>query len=216
LGQSNDYTALSVLEKLQQEGEIVYHLRWLERVQGEPYPNIINKVLALMRSSALQNNVVLVVDSTGVGAPVVDAFRAAGLKQLISIFIDGGNDVTQESLSYRVPKRDLVGVIKILLQNNRLLVSKELKLGPLLQDELLSFNYKLNPLTAHDFYGVWREGKHDDLVLSVSLAAWYGEYGPKPPAKLGVISLRPDQKIIPKYRIPGESIPPKFSSLRHF
>jgi len=208
LGQSSDYTALSVLEKLQQEGKIVYHIRRLERVRGESYPNIINKVITLIKSPALQKSAVLVVDSTGVGAPVIDSFRAAGLKKLVSVFIHGGNDVTHEGLSYKVPKRDLVGVVKILLQNNRLLGSNDLKLVPLLQEELLNFNYKLNPLTAHDTYGSWREGIHDDLILSVALAAWFGEHEPPPPAKFGLISLNPDQKIRPAYRIPGTSPPP--------
>ena len=30
---------------------------------------------------------------------------------------------------------------------------------------------------ANDTYGAWREGTHDDLVLSVALAAWYAERG---------------------------------------
>jgi len=138
------------------------------------------------------------VDSTGVGAPVVDTFRAAGLKKLISVFIHGGNDVTHDGLSYKVPTRDLVSTIKVFLQNNRLLVSNELKLGSLLRDELLNFNYKLNPLTAHDSYGVWREGKHDDLVLSVSLAAWYGEHGPKPQPRF--VYHHPQQQIASTFR----------------
>jgi hypothetical protein len=29
--------------------------------------------------------------------------------------------------------------------------------------------------TTHDFYEAWREGDHDDLVLSVALACWAGE-----------------------------------------
>jgi hypothetical protein len=29
---------------------------------------------------------------------------------------------------------------------------------------------------AHDSYGAWREGAHDDLVLAVAVAAWYGEH----------------------------------------
>ncbi len=28
---------------------------------------------------------------------------------------------------------------------------------------------------AHDSYGAWREGTHDDLVLAVALALWAGE-----------------------------------------
>jgi hypothetical protein len=34
---------------------------------------------------------------------------------------------------------------------------------------------KINISTAHDSYEAWREGDHDDLVLSVALACWAGE-----------------------------------------
>jgi hypothetical protein len=46
---------------------------------------------------------------------------------------------------------------------------------PTLVQELLAFRVKIDPLTAHDSYGAWREGAHDDLVLAVAVAAWYGQ-----------------------------------------
>lgn len=208
LGQANDYTALSILEKVAAEDAVDYHLRRLERIRGEPYPGIVAKVQALMRSKALQQSAVLVVDATGVGAPVVDSFRTIGLNS-VNVFIHGGEKVTHEGLNYRVPKRDLVAVVKLLLQNNRLRASNNLKLGPLLQEELLNFTYKLNPLTAHDSYGCWREGQNDDLVLSVAMAAWYAEHGPKPQPSLGLITLNPSQKVAPKFRPIGQAAPPK-------
>jgi hypothetical protein len=36
-----------------------------------------------------------------------------------------------------------------------------------LVQELLNFRVKIDPLTAHDSYGCWREGGHDDLVLAL-------------------------------------------------
>jgi hypothetical protein len=197
LGQANDFTAASILEKVVAADTVDYHLRRLERIRGEVYPSIVSKIVTLMRSPALQRSAVLVIDGTGVGAPIVDSFRLAGLNP-VNIFIHGGEKVTHEGQNYRVPKRDLVAVVKLLLQNNRLRASNNLKLGSLLQEELLNFTYKLNPLTAHDSYGCWREGQHDDLVLSVALAAWFGEHGPKPPAKLGLTRIPPDQKAVPK------------------
>ena len=38
-------------------------------------------------------------------------------------------------------------------------------------------------MTAHDSYSAWREEDHDDLVISVALAAWWGENGPKEGAR---------------------------------
>ena len=34
---------------------------------------------------------------------------------------------------------------------------------------------KINVATGHDSYEAWREGDHDDLVLSLALAVWYGQ-----------------------------------------
>jgi len=40
---------------------------------------------------------------------------------------------------------------------------------------MLNFRAKIDPATAHDSYSAWREQDHDDLVLSVALACWWGE-----------------------------------------
>ena len=74
-----------------------------------------------------------------------------------------------------MPKRDLVSTISVLLQTERLKVAESLQDAALLVQELLNFRVKIDPLTAHDSYGAWREGQHDDLVLAVALASWYGE-----------------------------------------
>ncbi len=177
LGQANDYTALSILERVTSNSENVYNIRLLERIRGAPYPAIVNKVVGIMGSSELADSASLAVDQTGVGAPVVDLFRASGLYP-IGILIHGGDRVTSEGLTWRVPKRDLVGVLQVLLQNNRLKVAAKLKLGPVLQREMLNFKVKIDPATAHDSYSAWREDEHDDLVLSVALAAWWGEQNP--------------------------------------
>lgn len=177
LGQTNDYTALSILEQRIVDGKSSYAVRKLERVRGLPYPDIVGKVTQIMRSPSMIDESVLVVDQTGVGAPVVDLFRESGLYP-IGVLIHGGDRVAHEGSTWRVPKRDLVGLLQVLLQNSRLKVAGKLKLGPVLQREMLNFKVKIDPATAHDSYSAWREDEHDDLVLAVALAAWYGENGP--------------------------------------
>jgi len=182
LGQSQDYTALAILEQLEQEQAATvegsraakkiyhYHIRRLERTRGTPYPQIVARVKEIVGKL---EGAVLVVDQTGVGAPVVDMFNQAALKP-IGVLIHGGDRVTHEGSTWRVPKRDLVGVLQVLLQNQRLKVAP----GPLsdtLAKEMLGFKVKIDPLTAHDSYSAWREAEHDDLVLAVALACWYGE-----------------------------------------
>lgn len=179
LGQASDYTALIIIQRLIEAGESVYHVRRLERIRGEPYPDIAKKVLAVQKAPALAGKADLIVDSTGVGAPVVDLLRESRLDP-IAISIHGGATVSREGRDWKVPKRDLVGVLQVLLQSGRLKVSNKLKLGPVLQAEMLNFRVKINPVTAHDSYSAWRDNEHDDLVLSAALAAWWAERQPKP------------------------------------
>lgn len=190
LGQSQDYTALAVAEQRREwpprqnrygeDGKPQrpsYQVRHLQRFKlGTPYPDIVAEVGALLRTPPLEeNSKTLVVDATGVGAPVMDLLRRAGLPgHLVGVTITGGDTVTREQGRYRVPKRDLIFATKVLLQAGRLKFA-ELPETPTLVKELLAFQVKIDPLTAHDSYAAWREGAHDDLVLALALACWYGD-----------------------------------------
>ncbi|OPY55270.1 MAG: hypothetical protein A4E48_00124 [Methanosaeta sp. PtaU1.Bin060] len=179
LGQASDYTALIILQEMPGEAGNIYHARRLERIRGEPYPNIADKVKAIMAAPVLAGRTNLVVDQTGVGAPVVDLLRQAGLKP-VAVSIHGGANVSREGSNWKVPKRDLVGVLQVLLQSGRFKISSKLKLGPVLQAEMLNFRVKIDPVTAHDSYSAWRDNEHDDLVLSAALATWWAERQPRP------------------------------------
>jgi hypothetical protein len=126
----------------------------------------------------------VVADKTGVGRPVVDMLRAADLKP-VAVTITGGDAVSRDGLDYRVPKRDLVSVVQVLLQAERLKIARALPEAQTLTSELLAFKVSIS-LKGHDSYGndvgPWRENPHDDLVLAVALACWFGEkYRPPDP-----------------------------------
>jgi NACalpha-BTF3-like transcription factor len=121
--------------------------------------------------------VALVVDQTGVGRPVVDLLREHG-RDPVAITITGGDQVIRAAATeYRVPKRNLAGAVQAALQARRLRAAAGLADWPALKRELQNFKAKIS-LSGHDAYGAgddWREGNHDDLVLAVALAIWYGE-----------------------------------------
>ena len=174
LGQAQDYTAIAILERTRDE-PARYDCRHLERMKiGTPYPAVAAHVGEMLRSPALRGRTTLVVDNTGVGRPVVDMLNRDGL-QPRPITITGGDSVTRDGQGHRVPKRDLVGVVQVLLQTSRIRFAREMPMVPTLVKELQDFRVKINALTAHDSYGAWREGTHDDLVLAVAVAVWYGE-----------------------------------------
>ncbi len=95
---------------------------------------------------------------------------------MVGALIHSGAAVTRIGVEYGVPKRDLVATLQLLLQSGRLQFAAEMPKLDVLKEELRNFHVKINPETAHEGYSAWREGDHDDMVLSVSLAAWWGEY----------------------------------------
>jgi hypothetical protein len=198
LGQANDYTAISVLELIKifdpkqkwkrpnillfnedyEPRRILnqYALRSLIRPKlGTEYPDIVKLVKKMKEQEPLDKSTALIVDATGVGRPVVDMLRREGLKP-IPITITGGSTINYvPGYGYHVPKRDLVGILQVMFQNGRIKIAKGMKLAQVFREELINFKVKINLKTAHDSYEAWREGEHDDLVLSVALAAWFAE-----------------------------------------
>ena len=173
LGQAADYTAVTILEGY----ESGYQLRYLHRFEvGTPYPKMVGAVAGMLAQPPLSGSAELVVDHTGVGRPVVDLLRDAGLSP-IAVTITGGDAVTSQGQNWRVPKRDLVGALVVLFQNGSLKIAQSLPLAPVLTKELLDFKVKISASSGHDSYEAWREGSHDDLVLAAALAAWWAKRG---------------------------------------
>jgi hypothetical protein len=179
LGQQSDFTGVVVCEKVPPEGSDDYglHVMHLERFRDVLYPEVVERVSRLMEAPQLGGEVALAVDATGVGAAVVDMLRRAGLT-FDAVTITGGDTETQSGwYDWRVPKRDLVGGLQVLLQSGRLKIARSLEHAETLKAELLNFRVKIDPRTAHDSYSHWREHEHDDLVLACSLAAWKAKKG---------------------------------------
>jgi len=171
--------ALRLSHEYGRPAEVPLAVRHLERFElGTKYTDVVDRVAALVRSEPLRNMpAVLLVDKTGVGAAVLDSFTHAGIGT-VAITLHGGSSINRDPqrAGFRVPKRDLVTVTQVLLQNGRLRVASGLPEAETLKKELLNFRVKIDPKTAHDSYEHWRESEHDDLVLAVSMAAWFRQY----------------------------------------
>lgn len=185
LGQASDFTALVVLERPvveQRKGKgvpsakPVYSLRHLHRFPlGTPYTEIVSDVVTMVGKPPLEG-CSLIVDSTGVGAAVMDLLRQSSPKALLRpVLITGGNSAAMsDDGCWHVAKVQLVSVLQILLQARRLKVAPALPLAELLTKELQNFRVKITA-SANETYEAWREGDHDDLVLSAALACWFAE-----------------------------------------
>ncbi len=193
LGERRDYTALAILRRQElPTGEAVYDLVELDRWRGKGYSILPGKLREIVhalhqaghkaqmeagRYPSRDPNICILVDHTGVGVAVVEEIRKA--VNCIGITITGGDAVSGGGNDYRVPKRELVGSTQVLLEQRRLRIAEALPLTPVITQELENFKAKRSVLTGHDSYGAgedWREGNHDDCVLAVAMACWYGEH----------------------------------------
>jgi hypothetical protein len=180
LGQAQDFTALAAIERVAETGwdKREYHVRHLMRWPlGTPYTQLVHEVKQLLAEAPLRGACRLVIDATGVGIAVVDLFRQGRLgAEMVGVSITAGAEVRElDGGDCRVPKKDLVGVIAVLLQQRRLKIAPALHSAQILVQELREFRVKVSE-SGRDSYGVWREGVHDDLVLAVALASWYAEH----------------------------------------
>jgi hypothetical protein len=177
LGPPGDHTALAAAEEHWLGKDAHYHVRHLRRwPPGTPYPQIVAEVVRMTNDRPLCGSR-LVVDQTGVGRPVAELLeRPGGAYQLTRAVVSSGYAAGwAEDGARLVPKRDLVGVLQVLLQTRRLRVANQLPEAPVLERELLTFRAK-TPTAGVEVAEAWRERPHDDLVLAVAFACWLGEW----------------------------------------
>jgi hypothetical protein len=186
LGQKYDYTALAVVEAQWRDfdgrREDVYLARFLERLPlGTPYPQVaarVQAVIANIRRQAPAAGIRLYVDATGVGQPVVDLLKHAGVPVRPVFFTHGDRRTPQADGTISLGKAWLVSRLQALLQTGRILLPKTMEARTLAQ-ELLDYEIHVDE-KANDTYGAFKVGSHDDLVTALGLAV-------QPPKDHGVL-----------------------------
>jgi hypothetical protein len=175
--------------------EIRLAIRYLERMKlRTSYPAVVDRIRDVAMDPSLGERPTLMVDATGVGAPVVDLLRAAKMDcSLVAFSITGGERTSRDVRggTRRVPKRDLVTGLQLIFDQQKLYIANGLAEDETLMDEtlmkeLMAMRVKVWA-AGHDSYGNVHGGSHDDLVLAVAFACWRaGEprqcnwYGGKP------------------------------------
>lgn len=199
LGQAADYSAIVVVEQTSHPDGTPhrYGVRHLHRWQlGTGYPAIVADLGELFATGPLRNST-LIVDATGVGRPVVDMIISARLPAVVRAYaITAGmtpNEQVEPGKTCTVPKRDLVGSVQSALQGRRLEIAAGLDLAAVLAKEMETFRVRVTE-DRNETFASWRERDHDDILLAMALAVWYGE---RHPGNLG------DCYSKPKPRTPG-------------
>jgi hypothetical protein len=179
LGQRRDHSAIAVIERVERRqpcGPSVFHrllVRHLERVPlGTPYTAVVSRTREIVHDAQLRGQCVLVVDETGVGAPVVDGLRAARLGcELCAVTITGGDHEHGHDGMWSVPKRDLIAGLQLLLERGELKIAKTLMEAGALVRELLDMRITMAG-NGRVRLGADGFGEHDDLVIAVALSCW--------------------------------------------
>src|SRR5271166_1339587 len=188
LGNLHDSTAITVLE-VSEAQEIEYHstpfqpvpaeirrkqeLSYLVRLMHRPrigtgYPVIIDQIKAIIEDlTAMRKPPVLIVDATGLGAPVVQRMRELGMKPT-GLTITAGQNATLTGQDWTAPKGLIVGELRLAMHRKLLKVAQGFAARETLAAELAAFTAKLSPSGRATFEAAGAE--HDDTVLSLGLA----------------------------------------------
>jgi hypothetical protein len=182
LGQASEPSGFAVLERRCPQGEFgdktgtaTYAVRHLVRYPpGTPYAAIVEAMKGVFAEKPVKGSV-LMIDQTAVGRGVYNLFWNGRTGATVSgLAVTAGHSAGKDDHGGNlVPKKDLVGVLQVLLQGKRLQVAKGLDMAATLAEELQQFRLRTVALT--DDVVEWRERPHDDLVLAVAVAAWQGE-----------------------------------------
>jgi len=187
LGKSIDFTALTLLQWSEwQPGAppIVYNVPALRRWPlGTSYVELSAWMVKFFRSftpSPIEPLPLFVVDETGVGVAVVEMIREALIDaklfpRMVAVTITGGSQANNfASGRWRVAKKQLASTLVKLFQSHRIAISNKLPEAATLVKEAQNFSVKITP-AGNETFESWREGTHDDLVLSLALACWAAE-----------------------------------------
>jgi hypothetical protein len=176
LGQKRDPSALAVVERVEPRMAWMgpasrLGVRYLERLElGTPYPEVVARVCEILEDPQIFGQSHLVVDATGVGAPVMDLLRRARVRaNITAVTITGGDRAHGGGDQWHVPRRELLSGLEALLECGELRIGAKLReAGRLVKEfESMQVEARVN--------GRWKMGstaEHDDLVLALSLACW--------------------------------------------
>lgn len=171
-----------------------YQVPFIDQFIGIGYPEMVDNLVRLMGATELTNNSDLLVDGRGVGEPVIDMMRRAGLspipivatagEQVHEVHAEFGKVFQQAAQDGRlsgamilsqinVPKADLVAAGMALMQQNRLRVAKSLRWAEEFQRQLMHFKGIANPTTKKRTFEADDIEVHDDIVFCYLMGAWW-------------------------------------------
>lgn len=193
IGQKQDPSAVVVVELLKPQGNTLkdstgakivslFYVRHVERMElGTSFVNVASRVGDIVRNLVdrnLSEQPRLVVDATGLGAPVTelihDSLQGTSVTPISATFTHGDRfEVKWRLKEWKVGKAYLVSRLQVLLQCKRIKLPQTDE-AQQLANELLEYEIKVDQ-DANDKYGAFKVGTHDDLVTALGLAVLLGK-----------------------------------------
>ena len=135
-------------------------VRHIERIPlHTAYPDVVSQLKTLVTMPQYKGRITLVIDATGLGVPLADFLRQAGLDCKIE-------DITITPDR----KRDLITGLQVMFDMRDLRIPKGLpELGPLLHE--LSCMRTQESRTGTTQFAA-STGEHDDLAIALALSCW--------------------------------------------
>ena len=126
------------------------------------------------KSNPLTGNVAcLIVNATGVPEAALELMRAADPDLLVlPAWVTSGDHSTQSASGLRVPHADLIGVVQVLQQQDRLGWAHNLPERETLLQQLEGYEVEDPKPGRRERYAT---AEHDDLATALALAVWWGE-----------------------------------------
>ena len=171
LGQRQSNTAFVIVERLDEAPQFTgvlrgegftrrYLVRQAERIPlGTPYQVIVNRLKAIVARLNPQGVCVLVVDSTGIGIPIVELMREESVGcRIIPIMITSAEATAPSQTS--VPRPALLTKMQVMAQRGELQIAAQCKDAEALRNELAHLTIDGKSSTG------------DDMAFALALACW--------------------------------------------
>lgn len=178
VGQQNDYTVLSIIKITPMVDQLIYGLVYLMKFPlRTSYTNVTRTTASLINKNFINEEYIMIVDYTGVGRPIVDLLREENLSIIAANITSGSTPNWKNRREVSIPKKDIISSLQVVFQSKRIKIAYNIKLFEDIKKEFINFKAKTSNVGRRSFSA--SGSHHDDIVMSIGLAIWYGEHNSK-------------------------------------
>ncbi|MBI4470954.1 MAG: hypothetical protein HY650_16690 [Acidobacteria bacterium] len=167
VGQRVDHTAIAVLETAEKQKLHCTHVERL--VLGTAFTAVVARLCELETKLGCEKTTVAL-DSSGVGAPVVELARSRLRSPVFEIVITGGASATTRGKNWTIPKTHLISGLQVGLEQKEVRFVAGMPFLDVLVSELQHYQVRATSTGSEAFEA--RQGEHDDLVLALAIGLY--------------------------------------------